>query len=63
MKHGRGIAFLDGVEDRPIPDIDAVPEANIGDDQDHKADGNIYASRSPPLPQNPLAPIQNRVSR
>jgi len=39
MKHGRGIAFLDGVEDRPIPDIDAVLETDIGDDQDHKADG------------------------
>ena len=34
MKHGRRIALLDGVEDRAIPDIDAVLEADGADDQE-----------------------------
>ena len=38
VKHGSGIALFDRVEDRAIPDIDAVLEADIGDDQDYKAD-------------------------
>ena len=37
IKNGGGIALLDGVEDRPIPDIDAVLKADIGDDQDQAA--------------------------
>jgi hypothetical protein len=36
--HGGGFAFLDGVEDRAIPDVDAVLEADIGDDQEQQPD-------------------------
>ena len=32
--YGGGIALLDGVEDRAVPDIDAVLKADIGDDQE-----------------------------
>ncbi len=36
--HGGGIALLDGVEDRAVPDIDAVLKADIGDDQEQQPD-------------------------
>jgi hypothetical protein len=39
MKHGGGIALFDGVENRAIPDVDAILKADIGDDQDHEPDG------------------------
>ena len=35
---GGGIALLDGVEDRAIPDIDAVLKADMGDDQQRQSD-------------------------
>jgi hypothetical protein len=37
--YGGGIALFDRVEDCAIPDIDVVLEADIGDNQDHKDDG------------------------
>src|SRR5450759_4427244 len=39
IKYCGGIALLNRVEDRAIPYIDAVLEADIGDDHDYKADG------------------------
>ena len=36
--YGCRIAPLEGVEDRPIPDVDTVLQADIGNDQDQKAD-------------------------
>ena len=38
IEYGRRIALLDGVEDRAVPDIDAVLEADIGDDQHQQPD-------------------------
>ena len=35
--HGGGVALLDGVEDRAIPDVDAVLKADIGNDQEQAA--------------------------
>ena len=52
IEHGGGIALLDGVEDRAIPDIDAVLKADIGDDQDQQPD-----RKRPGQPVAVLAPI------
>ena len=38
MEDADGILLLDGVEDRPVPDVDAVLKADIGDDQDQQTD-------------------------
>ena len=54
--HGGGIALLDGVEDRAIPDIDAVLKADMGDDQDQQAD-----RKRPRQPAALLAPVSARA--
>ena len=54
--HGGGIALLDGVEDRAIPDIDAVLKADIGDDQDQQPD-----RKQPRQPVAASAPIAARA--
>src|SRR5581483_8090944 len=51
-----GIALLDGVEDRAIPDVDAVLEADIGDDQEQQSD-----REHPCQPVAALAPIPARA--
>ena len=38
IEHGRGIALLDGIEDRAVPDVDAVLKADIADDQQQQPD-------------------------
>jgi hypothetical protein len=60
IEYGHGLAFLDGVEDRAVPDVDAILD---GDDQKQQSDRKQPCSRSPFLPQYPRALIQNRVSR
>ena len=56
IEHGGGIALLDGVEDRAVPDIDAVLEADIGDDQDQQPD-----RKRPRQPVAASAPIAARA--
>jgi hypothetical protein len=65
---GCGIAFLDAVEDRPVPDIDAVLQADIADDQDEKPDGERpgqpvavaapATARADPEPRQQIAPAR-----
>jgi hypothetical protein len=38
IEDGRRILLLDGVEDRPVPDVDAVLKSDIDDDQDQETD-------------------------
>ena len=54
--HGGGFALLDGVEDRAIPDVDAVLKADIGDDQDQQSD-----RKQPRQPVAAFAPIAPRA--
>ena len=54
--NGGGIALLDGVEDRAIPDIDAVLKADIGDDQEQQPD-----RKQPRQPVAASAPIAARA--
>jgi hypothetical protein len=35
----RGILLLDGIEDRPVPDIDAVLKGDLQNDQREQPDG------------------------
>jgi hypothetical protein len=54
--HGGGIALLDGVEDRAIPDIDAVLKADIGNDQEQQPE-----RKQPRQPVAALAPVAARA--
>jgi hypothetical protein len=37
IEHRGGVTLLDGVEDRAIPDVDAVLKADIGNERDQGA--------------------------
>src|SRR6185369_17868329 len=54
--HGGGIALLDGVEDGAIPDVDAVLEADIGNDQEQQSE-----RKKPRQPVTVLAPVAARA--
>src|SRR4029079_14817578 len=54
---GSGIALLDGVEDRAIPDVDAVLKADSTDDQDQQPD-----RKQPRQPVALAAPIAARAA-
>src|SRR6516162_4526701 len=56
MKHGCGVALLDRIEDRAIPDIDAILEADRADDEEDEPDGE-----RPCQPVAALAPIAARA--